>query len=182
MIRTIHGEIASAFIFLCVGLYCIGAGSQFEYYGLLGPGPGFFPVLVGSLIVALSVGLFINIYRSARTPASSDEVPGEDAAQPLITKHQNGNQPFFEETDSVRRVGGMLIAIVATTFLLEVIGFRLAILLFALAAPSLMDRPGLFWRIVLALFCSFGVGYAFETWLGVQLPKPSIQFIENLGL
>ena len=76
----------------------------------------------------------------------------------------------------------MLIAIVATTALLEVIGFRLAILLFALAAPSLMDRPSLFWRIVLALFCSFGVGYAFETWLGVQLPKPSIQFIEDLGL
>nr|WP_306268841.1 tripartite tricarboxylate transporter TctB family protein [Pararhizobium sp. IMCC3301] len=182
MIRTIHGEIASAFMFLCVGLYCIGAGSQFEYYGLLGPGPGFFPILVGSLIVALSVGLFISIYRSAHAPSPNDIPTTQDAIKQQFANQQNGNKPFFEETGSVRRVGGMLIAIVATTALLEVIGFRLAILLFALSAPSMMDRPSLFWRIVLALLCSFGVAYAFENWLGVQLPKPSIQFIEDLGL
>jgi hypothetical protein len=61
------------------------------------------------------------------------------------------------------------------------VGLRLTIFLFALIGPRLIEPQPLVRSIVVALLCSFGVAYGFESWLQVQLPRPSIGVLDDLG-
>lgn len=134
-------------------------GFSLRYYGRTGPGPGFFLVWVGVLLaIAAAWGLFDSL------------------------RSQEEGEAFFSSREGALRVGGVLVGLAITWFLLGLIGYRLAIFAFALTAPFAFGRQSLPVLVGVALFASFGVGYVFESWLGVFLPRATIPFLFSLGL
>lgn len=155
-----HGEAILAAFFLAAGLYCIAIGTQFNYYNRLGPGAGFFPIWIGLLLTLLSAGLLIQVARRWRTETA----------------------PFFADRSAGFRVCGTLAFVAVASAAMSLFGFRLTMFVFAALAPFVIKRMNLLLVGTVAVAVSFGVAYAFETWLRVQLPKSSIDALRSLGL
>lgn len=145
--------------FLAIGIFLIVAGFQLRYYARTGPGPGFFPVWIGFLLAFCSLWAGVRSFIDER-----DELP------------------FVDSMTAIKRVGAVLAGLFATWLLLEYVGFRIAIFLFSIAIPPLLGRQRLIVLILTAAIFSFGTAYVFEKWLGVWLPRSSIDFLADLGL
>ncbi len=141
------------------GAYLVFAGLQLRYYMRTGPGPGFFPVWIGGLLALSSLATFGASLRDA-----VDRVP------------------FIGTRDAVLRVGTVLLGLVLVVVLLETLGFRLAVLLFALTVPWVFGQQNPLLLIVFAVLVSFGTAYVFQAWLGVWLPSSSLPVLAALGL
>lgn len=160
-IATFQITRVMAVFFGGVGAYCLATGFDLKYYGLLGPGPGFFPVWIGVLLLALSGLLLVRGFRPG--PAADEAVP------------------FNASTTDAARVGAFVTSFVVVWLLLDYLGFRLAIFVFAVFASRIIEPQPPLRTLGLALVCSLGVAYGFENWLKVQLPSPSIGFLADLG-
>ncbi|MGE0577512.1 tripartite tricarboxylate transporter TctB family protein [Reyranella sp.] len=123
----------------------------------LGPGPGFFPFwlsLIGSL---LAIALLVTTWREPTEP---------QIETPRILPHGPGG----------RRWLAIVGLIAAVTIAMEVVGFRLAMLVFNAALVAALGERR-WWLIALfAVLGSFGVYYVFTTWLDVILPTGKLGF------
>ena len=146
-------------LFIAAGGFVVYSGLRLKYYGVLGPGPGFFPVWVGVLLVAACL---LALGENLREGASSAS--------------------FFSDPASGRRVLWVLLSLAALWLALKFAGFRLAMLGFVLVVPQVFgrQRPGRWLAVSLVL--SFGVAYVFERWLGVELPAPALDSLQALSL
>ena len=115
----------------------------------LGPGPGFFPLWLGLIGIALSITLFV---QTTRQPADASE----DRLMP--------------DRPASLRILAVLGLLAAAALALDTLGFRLTALLFTgLLLPALGIRS----LTVIAIFAalsSFGVFHVFYYWLKVPLP------------
>lgn len=141
-----------------LGVFVVTSGFQLKYYGVLGPGPGFFPIWIGSLLVGACLVLL---------------------GQSLFVRSKS--ERFFPSSDAAIRVLAVLLSLAAIWFALKYFGFRLAILLFTLCVPRILGRQSPVVAVAVALLASFGVAYAFEAWLGVPLPEPAFELLKALG-
>jgi putative tricarboxylic transport membrane protein len=137
-------------------------GLSLRYWSPLGPGPGFFPVWIGSMLAMACAAMAIQVWRgrprpepARRAPASSD---GLAAA-------------FMPDGVSTRRWSALLMSLALLWLGLYVLGFRLAVLLFVLFVPARLEPQT--WRLRLALALVFGllVPWIFERHLQVDLPQ-----------
>lgn len=170
-LRKVDGDRLITSLFLVVGLGLVIMGSDLQYSDRFGPGPGFFPIWIGGLLAALSGASLVATVR----PKSTPRVDTADATAP-------GFLAYFDEPGALARVGGMLGALFLVGSLMETFGFRLTIFVFALLAPAIIGRQPLLRVVLMAVLVSFFVAYAFGTWLGIQLPQPSIGLLKDLGL
>lgn len=145
-------------VFLLIGLYLLYAGYHLRYYGRTGPGPGFFPIWIGALLSISSLWALVK-----------DFIEDRDL------------QPFLESREAVYRVGTVLAGLFVTWVLLEYLGYRIAIFLFAMVIPPRLGPQKLIVTLIVAIIFSFGTAYVFEHWLQVWLPEPSIPFLADLG-
>ena len=137
-----------------VGLLLIFALFAYESFKLslrdtLGPGPGFFPFWLGLLGAALSVILLIQLHLGR-----------VDVSDEMLTFDRAGT----------RGVVVVLVGLVAATALLDVVGFRLAMLLliaFLLVVLGARNRVAI---AICAGAGSFGVYHVFFDLLKVPLP------------
>lgn len=126
---------------------------ELKLFDSLGPGAGFFPFWLGLLGVGLSAGLLWQL---------------------ATGRADLGNEAFSFERAGMLQVGSVIAILTAATLLLDLIGFRLAIL--AMIA-SLLIVTGIRSAVViagLALAGSFGVYHVFSTWLKVPLPTNAL--------
>lgn len=156
--QLVHVLRAFALCFAALGAFVVASGFKLKYYGVLGPGPGFFPIWLGSILVVACLVLF---FRSFFVRAESE--------------------PFFASSDAAIRVLAVVLSLAAIWLALHYLGFRLAILSFALFVPRILGRQSPVIAGTVALILSFGVGFAFETWLGVPLPEPAFESLKSLG-
>jgi putative tricarboxylic transport membrane protein len=137
-------------------------GLTLRYWTPLGPGPGFFPVWIGSMLSLACLTMGVEIWRARGTngmaPASARSVDPLDAS-------------FMDDPQSTRRWLAVLGSLVLLWFGLYFLGFRLSILLFVLFVPPLLEAQS--WRLRLALAVVFGllVPWVFERHLMVDLPQ-----------
>lgn len=167
----------AATFFGSVGIYCVYVGSTHEYYDLMGPGPGFFPIWIGALLTVLSARLLVASMLAARAGAggiTTGAVTGSGRA--------HGTGPFFPSRQAVWRISGMSAALAVALALLDVFGFRLTIFAFTFFAPRILEPQPPLRSVLVALFCGFGIAYAFEFWLNVRLPRSSVGVLAALGL
>ncbi|MCX7363909.1 MAG: tripartite tricarboxylate transporter TctB family protein [Alphaproteobacteria bacterium] len=147
-----QGWLIATGAMLALCLFAIWQSYLLPLSDKLGPGPGFFPFWLSILGAAFSLALLIGL---VRTPAIEDP----DA------------EPILPEAYGARRIAAIVGGLAATTLLMELVGFQIAMLLFnAGLVVALGERR---W-IVVAIFAvagSFGVHYVFTTWLDVQLPN-----------
>lgn len=131
-----------------------------EYYTSLGPGAGFFPVWLGACLAGLSLIWFIQACFE-NTPMKEDFIP---------------------DRTGLIRVGSILSALVIMALLMDVVGFQLMMFVFVFFLLIALGRQNLVLTLIISLVSSFGMYYAFKTWLGVQLPESSIAWLMELGL
>jgi putative tricarboxylic transport membrane protein len=149
-----RGWIAASGIFLVLFGGAAYMASKLALLDALGPGPGFFPLILGILGAVLAALL---IERTARQPAA--EVVENGDVEPLVP-----------DRAAMFRMASIVVLRAATVVARDRIGNRRTALAFlALILPALGVRNVLAIAIV-AVAGSFGVFHAFYYWLKVPLP------------
>lgn len=148
---------------LQAGLSALGIGAAVGAVGLgvwtpRGPGPGFFPLVLGLGILGLTVAWFVQSLRDA------------DAAGATRL-----------EMD-LRGVGITLGSLVVLGLLLDVIGFQTAMFLFLLFHLRLRGRVGWLVSVSIALVGSVGSYVLFNNVLQVGLPVGSVPPFTWIGI
>ena len=151
---------STSLLSLGVGLYLVFQGRALGLAGQFGPGPGFFAFWVGVTLTMVSIIWGCQVSLQPVEPRPADFIP---------------------ERGGILRVSLVVIALVAFNFLLDPLGFNLAmfgLLVFLLFAFG-REYPIL--KIVISIAGSFGVHYVFEKLLLVPLPYSPVAFLRNLG-
>ncbi len=142
-----------------IGVLVCWQGRQLVYYTPYGPGPAFFPLWLGGILIVLALGLLIGSV-VARPSLSGTLAPARGA-----------------RLDFVATLG----AILAFTLLIERLGFALTV--FPMVAILLLARRcSLPLALAVAAVASFGVGYVFSNHLGVALPRAPRDLLLPIGL
>ena len=147
-----QGRLIATGAMLVFCLFAVWQSSLLSLTDRLGPGPGFFPFWLALIGVVLALALLFTTYREPAAPAADDEV--------RILPYGAGGMRWL----------AIVLLMAAAAAAMEVVGFRLAMLVFnAALVIALGERR--WW--VIALFAvggSFGVYYVFTHWLDVLLP------------
>ena len=149
-VRRLH-QLAAVLLIAASG-YVLSAALSLEYYTSIGPGPGFFPFLVGAAILLLSGIWLVQITRD-RSTALAEIV-----------------QPDWMGALRVLFVLGALVAFVlgVGTF-----GFVITMFAFLLLLIRGIGRHSWPLSLVISLGGSVGVFYLFH-WLEVSLPRSQL--------
>ena len=137
---------------LALCLFAIWQSSLLALTDKLGPGPG----LLSVLAVADRLGL---LARAADRRHSAQPADPPDA------------EPILPHGYGARRIGAIVGTLAVTTLLMELLGFRLAMLGLQRRPAGRAGRAALDRRSRCSPWLgSFGVYYVFTTWLDVLLP------------
>lgn len=153
-------QVASL-VFLAVAIYTIVEGRSLDYYGLNGPGPGFFPFWLGLLLGIFSLAWFGQATFQPVKPMPEDFVPARDGATKIIS---------------------VIVSLVVAALAVDTLGFQVVAFCFMMFLLWIVGRQNLILALVLSLVGSVGVYYVFKTYLDVHLPAAAIEFLHNLGL
>lgn len=134
-----------------LGLYIVQQALRWDFMTPAGPGPGFFPLTYGSLMVALSLLLVV---RSLRNPALEER----------LSRSQLG------------RALAVWVVFLAAVALLPVIGFLLDLVLLTLFIAVVLygQRPRV--ALMAAVGIAAGFGLVFNLALGLDLPTGVLGF------
>lgn len=154
---SITKDIVSGSCFLTLGLFIVFRSIGFKIWGVIGPQEGFFPFIIGILIIALSL-IIIGKSLLSRLPHA------------LVTSEKSLTE---EETASVslRKVVYYSIAMGCYAILLQPVGFLITTPVFLVCILRLIERQS--WRtsvsVALALTVLSHIVFAYL--LMVPLPK-----------
>jgi len=137
-------------LIIIAGLICWRASSM-PYGSIRNPGPGFYPLWLGILLGAMSIGLIL-----------------------MVTRQKEGARNLRDIlTGEIRWVKILLVivALILYGVLMDYVGFL--ILTFLLLAFLLRAIEPQSWKAVIgwALFGSIGSYLVFEIWMKLRLPK-----------
>ena len=151
--RLKDGEIYAGLALAGLGTFIAAEASKWTYYGPDGPGPGFFPLWYGLLIVALSLLLIVGRFvRPLETGGRQTDWIG--VARAL------GTWLALVAAIAAMKPAGFLISFTCLTFLLVLVVFRKSILL----------------ALITAIGLAAGFYLLFKLALGVDLPAGPLGF------
>jgi len=153
-----RGWIAASSVFLALFVGAVYMASKLALLDALGPGPGFFPLILGVLGAVLAALL---IERTIRAPAAAS---GEVAAE---TVDEEGLIP---DRPAMFRIISILVLLTATFLALDPVGYRLTALAFITLALLALGVRNVVAIAIVAIVGSFGVFHSFYYWLKVPLP------------
>ncbi|MCP9001721.1 tripartite tricarboxylate transporter TctB family protein [Pseudarthrobacter sp. RMG13] len=140
----------------------------------LGPGPGFFPLVLGSLLGLLSLLWIGQEVRGAKNGALPDEPETGDSTDLVIPEEPH--EPLRLKTAAT-----IVISLAVLAALMPLIGFQLSMLLFLVFHLRVMGRRRWLLTTLVSVVGSFGVFILFTRVLTVNLPAASIGFLQSLG-
>lgn len=147
--------------FVVVGLYAAREALDMTLFTEIGPGSGFFPFVLGSILAGLSMIWLVGI----------------------ITKPAEGaGQDFLPNRGGIGRIGAIMVSLFLFALLVDIVGFQLTMFVFLLFLLVVLGRQNPLLTLLISIVGSFGIYYVFKNWLDVQLPASSIEFLSNLGL
>ncbi len=142
------GDFWSGLALAALGVYILSEAWRWEYLGVDGPGPGFFPVWYGGAMVALSLLLV--------------------AGAVLKSDPTTGRRINWSE---LRRVLTCWVAFAVCIALLNVLGFVVSFALLTWFIVAVMFRQSQLKAITLAIGSALGFYALFSLALGVSLPS-----------
>lgn len=140
-----RGDVVSGALLAALGMFVVLEARQWEYLGPEGPGPGFFPLWYGMVMIVLSLALVVS---GARGAAPAGRLKWREVGSALVT----------------------WTAFTVCVALLKVLGFLLAFGLLTLFVVGVMYRQP--WRVALAVAAGNVIGFylVFPLALNVALP------------
>ncbi len=151
---------AGAFLFLFAGTAFLS--SKLPLLDALGPGPGFFPLILAVLGIVLTVALIAGLVRGTEGPDGvADAAPSDD---------------LVPDRAAMFRIVGLIVLMVAAFAALDPLGYRVTSFLFVSLVLLVLGARNYVAILIVALVLSFGVFHSFFYWLKVPLP------IGGLGL
>jgi putative tricarboxylic transport membrane protein len=154
-----RGWITASGIFLVLFGGAVYLSARLPLLDALGPGPGFFPLILGVLGAVLSLVLIAQLVRQ---PDGSAEAPVED------------EEPFVPEGTALVRIVGIVVLLGAAFFALDGLGYRITALLFISLLLFVLGVRNYLAIALVAIVLSFGVFHSFYYWLKVPLPIGSL--------
>lgn len=151
--RPPSGDVVSGAVLAGLGIYIVLEARRWEYLGADGPGPGFFPLWYGVVMIALA--LLLVVTSATRRAAAA----GTDA-----------------DTREIGRALATWAGLAACIGLLKVLGFLLAFTLFTFFVAAVMYRRPLLPSLAAAVGCALGFHLLFPLALNVELPKGFLGF------
>ena len=140
----------------------------------LGPGPGFFPLVLGSLLGLLSLLWIGQEIRSAKNGALPEEPEAGDSTDLVIPEEPH-------EPLRLKLAATIVLSLAILAALMPLIGFQLSMLLFLVFHLRVMGRRRWLLTALVSVIGSFGVFILFTRVLTVNLPAASIGFLQSLG-
>lgn len=147
-------QVAGGVFLLLAGFVAVEA-LRLRYYTSLGPGPGFFPFWLALLFGGLALVLLLQATLGPAEPRPAD---------------------FAADRPGYLRMGAVVLALLAITFLLDVLGFRVTMFLMFAGLLPVLGRQGVLYTLAVALAGSAGVFHVFDRWLKVSLPTGILGF------
>jgi putative tricarboxylic transport membrane protein len=158
-------DIGSGLALAALGAYVVAQAWQWDSMTAEGPGPGFFPLIYGIAMIALSLLLVVNSLRRPRAPGSASAETGSAAGQAAGS-----------ERSSDARVLATWLALLITVGLMKVIGFIIAFSLLTLWIVAVLYQQS--WRraALVAITSAVAFEVLFALALGVELPVGPLGF------
>jgi putative tricarboxylic transport membrane protein len=140
------GDVISGGLLAALGLYILLEARNWTYSGPGGPGPGFFPIWYGVLMIALSLALI---------------------ASRLLTAREEAGAPDWS---AIARALSTWLAFAAAVALLKPLGFLVSFALLTFFLVAFVFRRSPLTAAVTALAVALGFQITFPWALGVPLP------------
>ena len=105
--------------FLALSLFVVWKSFGMKYYSSFGPGPGFFPFWLGTLLAVLSAAWVIQVTFGATEPMQEGFIPNRAGKISIVA---------------------VLIALILVTWLMEIIGFCLTMFVFQLFLLAVLGK------------------------------------------
>ncbi len=150
-----RGWLVAAGTFLVLFAGTIYLSSKLPLLDALGPGPGFFPLILALLGVVLSLVLLVQLVRQPDAAG----VPDPDAGDDLVP-----------DRSAMFRIVGIIVLLLAAFTALDPLGYRLTALVFITLLLLVLGVRNYIAIALVALALSFGVFHSFYYWLKVPLP------------
>lgn len=162
--RRVHQ--AGAIAFAALGAHVVLGSFSWPIVDRLGPGPGFFPLLTGSLLALLATVWLVQV-----------------SLGPILLE---GPDEVAPHSDGLARIGSVLLILVGYAFLLEELGFLSTTFLFITSLQLVFRQRSSFLlaagaSLITAAFAT-GAIFALMSSLGIPLPASSIELLRTLGL
>ncbi len=139
----------TAVVILFLAAFVARESLELKFYTTIGPGPGFFPLLVSILVGFLGAAMLF--HASFRV---SDPMPADFIAPPA----------------GYLRVGAILVAVIAVIILMKPLGFRLTMTAFLAFLLLAFGHHHPLTTAAVALVGGFGMYQLFAEWLTIPLP------------
>ena len=151
-----RGWLVAAGTFLVLFAGTIYLSSKLPLLDALGPGPGFFPLILALLGVVLALALLVQLVRQ---PDAAVGAPDPDASEDLVP-----------DRSAMFRIVGIIVLLLAAFTALDPLGYRLTALVFITLLLLVLGVRNYIAIALVALALSFGVFHSFYYWLKVPLP------------
>ncbi|MBX9810232.1 MAG: tripartite tricarboxylate transporter TctB family protein [Burkholderiales bacterium] len=152
--RFSRGDVISGVVLAALGLYIIAEARRWEYLGADGPGPGFFPLWYGVIMVVLALLLIGGNLLRRGAGKTARPVDWQGTGRALL----------------------MWSAFAVSIALLKVLGFFLSFSLLTLFVVAVMYRRPLRQALVIAAGGALGFYLLFPLALNVSLPVGVLGF------
>ena len=161
-----HKDLVSGSVLLLLGLFLAIRSTDLRIWSKTGPGPGFFPLIVGLIICLLSV--FLLIQYILRYILSKRDRDGTKPASKVEPEQQR---------PALLKVCSYVVLMVLYGLLMDSVGFLIMTFLYLFVVLKYTENQG--WRRTLLIgTIATVVSYLlFEYYLGVPLP---VGFMKNL--
>lgn len=146
--RRPNGDVVSGAVLAGLGIYIVLEARRWEYLGPDGPGPGFFPLWYGLLMIAFALLLVV---RSVTQRAEAVGTRGNRA--------------------EIGRALATWAGLTACIGLLKILGFLLAFALLTFFVAAVMYRRPVLPSLAAAVGCALGFHLLFPLALNVGLPQ-----------
>ncbi len=159
MTKRVHQGTAIGGIAIAISI--IVGSLELQFYTRLGPGPGFFPLILAVIFGILSLVWLI---------------------QSTVYKSESGEKKFLPDKAALARIGAIVVSLIGVRILMNPLGYQLTMFMFLFILIKFLGKRKLVETVIVSLFGSVGVYYLFGKVLGLLLPTSSIAFLAAIGL